>query len=71
MMKQAAPSPAWSLGTREFILRGAIVPTLLRLGLPTLIVIMVQTLVGVIETYFVSLPRHRCAGGRGGGVSRR
>jgi putative MATE family efflux protein len=39
---------------REFILRGAIVPTLLRLGLPTLIVIMVQTLVGVIETYFVS-----------------
>src|SRR6478609_7119362 len=51
----AAPSPARSLGTREFILRGAIVPTLLRLGLPTLIVIMVQTLVGVIETYFVSL----------------
>ena len=44
-----------SLGTREFILRGAIVPTLLKLGLPTLIVIMVQTLVGVIETYFVSL----------------
>lgn len=42
------------LGTREFILRGAIVPTLLRLSLPTLIVIMVQTLVGVIETWFVS-----------------
>ena len=47
------PAPK-SLGTREFILRGAIVPTLLKLGLPTLTVIMVQTLVGVIETYFVS-----------------
>jgi putative MATE family efflux protein len=35
------------------ILEGPVVPTLLRLGLPTLIVLVVQTLVGVAETYFI------------------
>ena len=39
---------------REFILRGPIVSGLLKLGLPTLVVITVQTLVGVAEAYFVS-----------------
>jgi putative MATE family efflux protein len=34
-------------------LAGPIVPTMLRLGLPTLVVLVVQTLVGVTETYFV------------------
>ena len=38
----------------NFILHGPIVTGLLRLGLPTLIVILLQTLVGVAETYFVS-----------------
>jgi Na+-driven multidrug efflux pump len=36
------------------ILDGPIVPVMLRLGLPTLVVLVVQTLVGVVETYFVS-----------------
>ena len=36
------------------ILSGPIVPTMLRLALPTIIVPVVQTLVGVVETYFVS-----------------
>jgi putative MATE family efflux protein len=44
----AAPGP------RDFILKGPIVSGLVRLGLPTLVVITVQTLVGVAEAYFVS-----------------
>src|SRR5262249_24053822 len=36
------------------LLRGAIVPMMFRLGLPTVLVIVVQTRVGVAETYFVS-----------------
>ena len=35
-------------------LRGPIARTILRLGLPTIVVLVVQTLVGVTETYFVS-----------------
>ncbi|CAO3436730.1 MATE family efflux transporter [Azospirillum doebereinerae] len=35
------------------VLAGPIVPTLLRLALPTILVLVVQTLVGVAETYFV------------------
>ena len=38
---------------REALLRGAIAPTLLRLALPILVVLAVQTLVSVAETYFV------------------
>lgn len=36
------------------ILNGSITPTLLRLALPTVIVLVVQTGVGVAETYFIS-----------------
>lgn len=35
------------------VLAGPIVPTLLRLALPTIVVLVVQTMVGVTETYFV------------------
>jgi putative MATE family efflux protein len=36
------------------VLSGPITPTMLRLALPTIVVLVVQTLVGVAETYFVS-----------------
>jgi putative MATE family efflux protein len=36
------------------MLEGPVLPTLLKLALPTLVVMVVQTLVGVAETYFVS-----------------
>jgi putative MATE family efflux protein len=36
------------------VLSGPIIPTLLHLALPTIVVLVVQTLVGVAETYFVS-----------------
>jgi Na+-driven multidrug efflux pump len=36
------------------VLDGPIIPTLLRLALPTVVVLVVQTLVGVAETYFIS-----------------
>jgi Na+-driven multidrug efflux pump len=36
------------------VLAGPITPTMLRLALPTILVLVVQTLVGVAETYFVS-----------------
>lgn len=36
------------------VLDGPITPTILRLALPTIIVLVIQTLVGVAETYFVS-----------------
>src|SRR6185312_1144454 len=36
------------------VLAGPITPTMLRLALPTIVVLVVQTLVGVAETYFVS-----------------
>jgi putative MATE family efflux protein len=36
------------------ILAGPILPAMLRLALPTVVVLVVQTLVGVAETYFVS-----------------
>ncbi|HVG52717.1 MAG TPA: MATE family efflux transporter [Xanthobacteraceae bacterium] len=50
------PVPAKAASNpREFILKGPVFRTLMRLSLPTLIVIMVQTLVGVVETWFVSL----------------
>lgn len=40
--------------TPRGILHGPITPTLFRLALPTVVVLVVQTLVGVAETYFVS-----------------
>jgi hypothetical protein len=36
------------------VLSGPIAPVMLRLALPTIVVLVVQTLVGVAETYFVS-----------------
>jgi Na+-driven multidrug efflux pump len=50
----AGPERMAAPGPRDFILRGPIVSGLLKLGLPTLVVITVQTLVGVAEAYFVS-----------------
>ncbi len=40
--------------TPRGILHGPITPTLFRLALPTVVVLVVQTFVGVAETYFVS-----------------
>lgn len=36
------------------VLAGPIMPTMLRLAVPTILVLVVQTLVGVAETYFIS-----------------
>src|SRR3984893_1649773 len=47
-------SPPTGYAAVTAALHGPIVPTMLRLGLPTLVVLVVQTLVGVSETYFVS-----------------
>ncbi|MGH7683409.1 MAG: MATE family efflux transporter, partial [Vulcanimicrobiaceae bacterium] len=38
---------------QALILAGPIVPTMLRLGWPTIVVLVMQTLVGVAEIYFV------------------
>src|ERR1700722_15571251 len=42
------------LARRQALLSGPILPTMLKLALPTVVVLVVQTLVGVAETYFVS-----------------
>jgi putative MATE family efflux protein len=47
-----ASSPAGKMPAG--VLAGPIIPTMLRLALPTIVVLVVQTLVGVAETYFVS-----------------
>ena len=47
----AAPPPK---RTPPGVLSGAIIPTMLRLAGPTVVVLVVQTLVGVTETYFIS-----------------
>lgn len=57
-------SPASSVASRngreaakagqKAMLDGPVLPTLLKLALPTVVVLVVQTLVGVAETYFVS-----------------
>ena len=49
---QAAGPPRHAAPTG--VLSGPVVPTLLRLALPTVVVLVIQTLVGVTETYFVS-----------------
>jgi putative MATE family efflux protein len=51
---QAAPTDAKAAGRRA-MLTGAIVPTLMRLALPTITVLFAQTLVGIAETYYVGL----------------
>src|SRR5262249_33715238 len=45
--------PPSSQPRRPNLLSGPIVPTMLRLAGPTVVVLIIQTLVGVIETYFV------------------
>jgi putative MATE family efflux protein len=47
----AAASPL--INAPPGFLAGPVVPTLLRLALPTIVVLVVQTMVGVIETYFI------------------
>lgn len=42
-----------SKGTQE-LLAGPVIPSILKLALPTVLVLVVQTFVGVAETYFVS-----------------
>ena len=42
------------LARRQALLSGPILPTMLKLAIPTVVVLVVQTLVGVAETYFVS-----------------
>ena len=49
---QAAAIDAKSAGRRA-MLAGAIVPTLMRLALPTITVLVAQTMVGIAETYYV------------------
>lgn len=59
-LEQDAPSsssvPTRSAETpkRDMMLRGPILTTMLRLSLPTVVVLVAQTLVGVVETYYVS-----------------
>lgn len=47
------PAPAAPPKAPPGVLQGPIVPTLLRLAAPTVVVLVVQTLVGVLETYFI------------------
>ena len=49
---QAAAIDARSAGRRA-MLAGSIVPTLMRLALPTITVLIAQTMVGIAETYYV------------------
>ena len=51
---QAAATDA-KASDRRAMLTGAIVPTLMRLALPTITVLFVQTMVGIAETYYVGL----------------
>jgi putative MATE family efflux protein len=50
----AGGASARDIGRRNAILNGPILPTMLILALPTVTVLVVQTFVGVAETYFVS-----------------
>jgi len=50
-VRQPAPARAGALSR---LLTGPIVPALLKLAAPTIVVLVVQTFVSVIETYFVS-----------------
>ncbi|XHO94740.1 MATE family efflux transporter [Azospirillum sp. A26] len=47
----AAPAPAYKVPSG--VLAGPIAPTMLRLAVPTTLVLVIQTLVGVAETWFV------------------
>ena len=51
---QSSPSDGKAAGRRA-MLTGPIVPTLMSLALPTITVLVAQTMVGIAETYYVGL----------------
>jgi putative MATE family efflux protein len=51
---KAKAADARKARVRQALLSGPILPTLIKLGWPTIVVLVVQTLVGVAETYWVS-----------------
>lgn len=53
MAQKASASPPRD--ARTAVLQGPILPVLLRLAVPTTVVLVAQTLVGVVETYFIGL----------------
>jgi len=59
----AAPAAAAKAHMRQAMLQGPILATLVRLAVPTTAVILVQTLVGVAETFFVSFLGKSALGG--------
>jgi len=52
--KQQAAQEDRKAGVQHAILHGPVLPVILRLALPTIAVLVAQTLVGVAETYYVS-----------------
>jgi putative MATE family efflux protein len=50
----AAPAPSAATARTRLLLEGPIVPTLLRLALPNVAVMVVQAAVGALENYYVS-----------------
>jgi Na+-driven multidrug efflux pump len=53
-MQKATAADARKARVRQALVTGPILGTLLKLGWPTIVVLVVQTLVGVAETYWVS-----------------
>lgn len=53
--REGPTTPATAYTAPLGVLDGAVAPTMLRLAMPTTLVLVVQTLVGVAETYFVGL----------------
>jgi putative MATE family efflux protein len=51
--RSGAPAPTKAMRTRATILTGPILPTLLKLALPTMTVLLAQTAVSVAEAYYV------------------
>ncbi len=51
--KSPASRPARSEATRAALLSGPVLPTLLRLALPTVVVLLAQTAVNIAEAYYV------------------
>ncbi|MBV9066216.1 MAG: MATE family efflux transporter, partial [Methylobacteriaceae bacterium] len=49
-----SPAPAQRLPLRQAMLEGPILPTMLRFAVPTIAVLIAQTLVGIAETFYVS-----------------
>jgi len=52
---QIAPTPAKGDATRATLLTGPVLPTLMRLALPTMTVLLAQTAVNIAEAYYVGL----------------